>query len=46
MFVEFDDEKEAAEAKDAMKGRVYDGREIKAIFIDEELYEKELKLKD
>ena len=46
IFVEFETEKEATEAKDGLKGRIYDGREINVIFIDEQIYANELKLKD
>jgi len=42
VFVEFNDIEEASNAREALKGKVYDGREIKCIFIPEEVYKKEL----
>lgn len=46
VFVEFETDKEGIDAKEGLKGRIYDGREIKVIFIDEKLFKTELKLKD
>ena len=44
VFVEFRDKKSAEVALKKMKGRIYDGREIKACFIDEKLYYNELRV--
>lgn len=44
VFVKFATEEEAKAAKEALKGKVYDGREIKAIFIQEDVFKNELKL--
>ncbi len=38
VFVEFRDKKSAEAALKKIKGRIYDGREIKVSFIDEKLY--------
>ena len=38
VFVEFRDKKSAEIALKKMKGRIYDGREIKVSFIEEKLY--------
>lgn len=38
VFVEFLDKSSAATAIKKMKGRVYDGREVKATYVDEKLY--------
>jgi len=38
VFIEFSDKKSADLALRKIKGRVYDGREIKATYIDEKLY--------
>lgn len=46
VFVEFNNESEAKAAKEGLKGRVYDGREIKVIFIQEPLYKDELHFTD
>ena len=42
VFVEFRDKKSSELALKNIKGRIYDGREIKACFVDEKLYYKEL----
>jgi len=42
VFVEFRDKKSAEIGLKMMKGRIYDGFEIKANFIDEKLYYSEL----
>lgn len=42
VFVEFRDKKSAEIALKKMKGRIYDGREIKATYIDEKLYYQDL----
>jgi RNA recognition motif-containing protein len=42
VFVEFRDKKSAELGLKNMKGRIYDGREIKVCFIDEQLYYSEL----
>lgn len=42
VFVEFRDKKSAELALKKIKGRIYDGREIQATYIDEKLYYKEL----
>ena len=38
MFVEFRDKKGAEQGAKKVKGRIYDGNEIKTVFIDEKLY--------
>lgn len=38
VFVEFRDKKSAEIALKKVKGRIYDGREIKATYVDEKLY--------
>lgn len=38
VFAEFRDKKSAEAALKKIKGRIYDGREIKVSFIDEKLY--------
>lgn len=45
VFVEFRDKKSAEMGIKAMKGRIYDGREIHVTFVDEQLYYKELFIK-
>lgn len=45
MFVEFRDKKSAEVALKKIKGRIYDGREIIATFIDDKLYYSELYIK-
>lgn len=45
VFVEFRDKKSAEIALKTIRGRIYDGREIKACFVDENLYYKELYIK-
>lgn len=42
IFVEFRDKKSADIGLKMMRGRIYDGREIKSSFIDEKLYYNEL----
>lgn len=42
VFVEFRDKKSAEIGLKLLKGRVYDGKEIKACFVDEKLYYSEL----
>jgi RNA recognition motif-containing protein len=42
VFVEFRDKKSAELGLKMMKGRIYDGREIKVNFVDEKLYYSEL----
>lgn len=42
VFVEFRDKKSAEIALKKIKGRIYDGREIKVTYIDEKLYYAEL----
>lgn len=42
VFVEFRDKKSAELGIKAMKGRIYDGREINVTFIDEQLYYNDL----
>ena len=42
VFVEYRDKKSAEAALKKIKGRIYDGRELKACFVDEKLYYKEL----
>ena len=42
VFVEFRDKKSAEVALKKMKGRIYDGRDIKVSYIEEKLYYKEL----
>lgn len=42
VFVEFRDKKSAEIALKKMKGRIYDGKEIKATFIEEKLYYSDL----
>jgi len=42
VFVEFRDKKSAEIALKKMKGRIYDGREIKVSFIEEKLYLSDL----
>lgn len=44
IFVGFGTEEEAKAAKESLKGKVYDGREIKVIFIPEDVFKNELKL--
>lgn len=44
-FVEFRDKKSAELGLKALKGRIYDGREIHVSFIDEQLYYNELYIK-
>lgn len=46
VFVEFETEDEARRAKEGLKGRVYDGREIRVVFVQEYLYANELHFKD
>ena len=43
VFVVYPNEKEADSAMRALKGRIYDGREIKVIFVSREVYENDLK---
>jgi len=43
VFAVFPNEKEAESAMRALRGRIYDGREIKVIFIPWEVYENDLK---
>ena len=38
VFIEFRDKKSAELALKKVKGRIYDGREIKACFVDENTY--------
>ena len=38
VFIEFSDKKGAEIGAKKVKGRIYDGTEIKAVFIDEKLY--------
>lgn len=45
VFVEFDQVNQAEFCMKNMKGRRYDGREIKCAFIDEDVYFKELQIK-
>jgi hypothetical protein len=45
VFVEFDQLNHAEFCMKNMKGRRYDGREIKCAFMDEDVYFKELQLK-
>lgn len=40
VFVEFRDKKSAEIGLKLLKGRIYDGKEIKACFVDENLYYK------
>lgn len=42
IFVEFLDKQSATTALKKIKGRIYDGREIKATYVDEKLYYKDL----
>ena len=42
VFVEFRDKKSADLGLKLIKGRIYDGKEIKACFVEENLYYKEL----
>jgi RNA recognition motif-containing protein len=42
VFVEFRDKRSAEIALKKIKGRIYDGREIQATYVDEKLYYKEL----
>jgi hypothetical protein len=42
VFVEFRDKKSSEIGLKLMKGRIYDGREIKTSFVDEKLYYNEL----
>ena len=42
VFVEFRDKKSAEIALKKIKGRIYDGLEIKCTYVDEKLYYKEL----
>lgn len=42
VFVEFRDKKSAEAALKKIKGRIYDGREIKACFVEEKLYYQDL----
>ena len=44
IFVEFRDKKSAELGLKMMKGRIYDGREIRVSFIDEKLYYSELNI--
>lgn len=44
VFVEFRDKKSAEIALKKIRGRIYDGRDIKCTFIDEKLYYKEMVL--
>lgn len=45
VFCEFRDKKDAQKALIKLKGRIYDGRQIKVCFIDETLYYSELYIK-
>jgi len=45
VFVEFEQLNHAEFCMKNMKGRRYDGREIKCAFIDEEVYRNDLQLK-
>mmetsp|Transcript_39078 Transcript_39078/g.38701 ORF Transcript_39078/g.38701 Transcript_39078/m.38701 type:complete len:121 (-) Transcript_39078:15-377(-) len=38
VFVEFETEEEAKRAKDELKGKIYDGREVRCIFVPEKVY--------
>jgi len=42
VFAEFRDKKSAELALKMLKGRIYDGKEIKACYVDEKLYYSEL----
>jgi hypothetical protein len=42
VFVEFRDKKSADLGLKKIKGRIYDGREIKVTFVDEKLYYNEI----
>lgn len=42
IFVEFKDSKGAQLGMKKVKGRIYDGSEVKCIFIDEKLYREHL----
>lgn len=44
VFVEFMDRKSADLALKKIKGRIYDGREIKATYVDEKLYYNDLRV--
>lgn len=44
VFVEFRDKKSAEIGLKMMKGRIYDGREIKVSFVDQDLYYNELNI--
>ena len=44
VFVEFRDRKSAESAVRNIAGRVYDGSEIKIIYVDEDLYYTELRM--
>ena len=44
IFIEFRDKKSAELGLKIMKGRIYDGRELKVSFIDEKLYYSELNI--
>ena len=38
VFVEFENEEEAKRAKDELKGKIYDGREVRCIFVPEKVF--------
>ena len=42
VFVEFRDKRSAEAALKKIRGRIYDGREIKVSYVEEKLYFKEL----
>lgn len=42
IFIEFGDKNSATQAIKRIKGRIYDGREIKAQYVDENLYYNDL----
>ena len=44
VFAEYGDVKSAKVAIELLKGRVYDGREMKVVYIDYDLYQKELRI--
>jgi RNA recognition motif-containing protein len=44
VFVEFATEEEAKAAKETLKGKIYDGREVKSIFVPEEVMKNEVKI--
>ena len=44
VFVEFRERKSAENAVRTISGRVYDGNEIKIIYVDEDLYYTELRM--